>query len=54
MFAFRGKDASLILPSEAAEREPIATGEKRSLGAFALEVGSERRYYDAVQRAVCV
>lgn len=40
VFAFRGKDASLIL-SKAAEKDPIATGEKkRSLGAYALEVGS--------------
>lgn len=40
VFAFRGKDASLIL-SRAAEKDPIATGEKRSLGAYALEVGRE-------------
>lgn len=38
-FAFRGKDTSLIL-SKAAEKDPIATGEKRSSGAHALEVGS--------------
>lgn len=40
MFAFRGEHAFLIL-SKAAEKEPIATGKKRSLGAYALEVGSE-------------
>lgn len=37
---FGGKDASL-LPSTAAEKDPIATGERRSSGAHALEVGSQ-------------
>lgn len=30
-----------MILSKAAEKDPIATGEKRSSGAYALEVGSQ-------------